>query len=276
MSRADSLYKERAPEVLATHFVNVLQRPLVSILITGASSGLGAALARAYAGPNRSLALWGRDHGRLESTASACQALEAKVETTCFDITDLERMTAELEALDTRIPLDLAILNAGLGGTVPDELKAEDPKRARDIALVDFTSPVIAASVLAGRMAERGAGHIVLIGSIAESFPLPMAPTYSGAKAGLSMFAEALRIRMKRYGVRVSLVTPGFIDTPMSRSVDSPKPFLLTADDAASSIRAQLSRGSVRYVLPWMFSPIRAVYRVLPRRLSSALIERFM
>jgi short-subunit dehydrogenase len=276
LSRADSLCKERAPEVLATHFVNVLQRPLVSILITGASSGLGAALARAYSGPNRSLALWGRDYDRLEDTARACRALDAKVETASFDISDLERMAVELEALDTRLPLDLAILNAGLGGTVPDALKAEDPRRARDIALVDFASPVIAASMLAGRMAERGTGHIVLIGSIAESFPLPMAPTYSGAKAGLSMFAEALRIRMKRHGVQVSLIAPGFIDTPMSRSVDSPKPFLLTPDDAASNIRAQLSRGSVRYVLPWMFSPIRVAYRMLPRRLSSALLERFM
>jgi len=184
-------------------------------------------------------------------------------------------MAAELEALDTRTPLDLAILNAGLGGTVPKHLRAEDANRARDIALVDFASPVMAASILARRMADRGRGHIALIGSIAESFPLPMSPTYSGAKAGLSMFAEALRIRMKRYGVQVSLVSPGFIDTPMSRSVDSPKPFLLSANEAASAIRARLSRGSVRFVLPWPFRILGAAYRMMPRKISGMLVTRF-
>lgn len=253
----------------------MLQLSPVTILITGASSGLGAALARAYAGPNRTLILWGRDRARLEETAAACRTLSASVEYVNFDISDLERMATELEALDQRVPLDLAILNAGLGGTVPKHLKAEDPNRARDIALVDFASPVMAASVLAGRMAERGGGHIALIGSIAESFPLPMSPTYSGAKAGLALFAEALRIRMKRYGVQVSLVSPGFIDTPMSRSVDSPKPFLLNVDAAASAIRTRLARGSVRFVLPWPFSIVRATYRLIPRRISTMLLARF-
>ena len=253
----------------------MLQRSPVTILITGASSGLGAALARAYAGPNRTLILWGRDGTRLEETATACRSLSATVETASFDISDLGRMAAELEGLDKRVPLDLAILNAGLGGTVPKHLRAEDANRARDIALVDFASPVMAASILAGRMADRGHGHIALIGSIAESFPLPMSPTYSGAKAGLSMFAEALRIRMKRHGVQVSLISPGFIDTPMSRSVDSPKPFLLTAEKAAKAIQRRLSKGAVRFVLPWPFSIVRSVYRLLPRQLSSALLDRF-
>jgi NAD(P)-dependent dehydrogenase (short-subunit alcohol dehydrogenase family) len=101
-----------------------------------------------------------------------------------------------------------------------------------------------------------------------------VAPTYSGAKAGLSMFAEALRLRMKRHGVDVSLISPGFIDTPMSRSVNSPKPFLLKADDAAATIRARLSRGSVRFVLPWPFALVRAAYRLLPRFVSSLLLTR--
>jgi short-subunit dehydrogenase len=245
------------------------------ILITGASSGLGAALARAYSKPNQRLVLWGRDQFRLDATATECRALGGDVDTACFDLSNLERMATELSALDARLPIDLAILNAGLGGTVPSNLKAEDPARARDIALVDFTSPVVAASILAGSMAERGRGHIALIGSIAESFPLPMAPTYAGAKAGLAMFAESLRLRMGRYGVDVSLISPGFIDTPMSRSVDSPKPFMLTAEKAAAAIQWRLARRVQRAVIPWPFALIRALYRLLPRRLSSLLLQSF-
>lgn len=246
-----------------------------AILITGASSGLGAALARAYSAPNRRLVLWGRDCERLDAIVAECRTHGADVDAASFDLSNLERMRTELSALDARLPIELAILNAGLGGTVPPELKAENPERSRDIALVDFASPAVAASLLAGRMAERGHGHIALIGSIAESFPLPMAPTYAGAKAGLSMFAESLRLRMKRHGVVVSLISPGFIDTPMSRSVDSPKPFMLTAEKAAADIRRRLERKVQRSVIPWPFAVVRALFKLLPRRLSSSLLQLF-
>jgi short-subunit dehydrogenase len=245
-----------------------------TILITGASSGLGAALARAYSSPDRRLVLWGRDQARLNDTADECRKSGSEVETECFDISDLDRMTAGLIAIDTRTAVDLAIFNAGLGGVVPADSLAEDPVRSRAIAMVDFTSPVVAASVLAERMSVRRRGHIALIGSIAESFPLPMAPTYAGAKAGLAMFAESLGLRMKRHGVAVSLISPGFIDTPMSRSVNSAKPFLMSADHAAARIKARLARRTERFVLPWQFSLIRAAYRLLPRRITALVLER--
>jgi len=245
-----------------------------TVLITGASSGLGAALARAYSSPDRRLVLWGRDQARLNDTAEECRKSGSEVETECFDISDLDRMTTALIARDARTAVDLAIFNAGLGGVVPAESLAEDPVRSRAIAMVDFASPVVAASVLAERMSARGRGHIAFTGSIAESFPLPMAPTYAGAKAGLAMFAEALRLRMKRHGVAVSLFSPGFIDTPMSRSVNSAKPFLMNADAAAAQIKARLARKTARFVLPWQFSLIRAAYRLLPRSLAALVLER--
>jgi short-subunit dehydrogenase len=104
-----------------------------------------------------------------------------------------------------------------------------------------------------------------LIGSIAESFPLPMAPTYAATKAGLRMFAEALGIRLTRYGVTVTLVSPGFIDTAMSRQVTDPKPFLISADKAASIIARGIARHARTIVLPWQFAVIRALTGLLPR-----------
>jgi short-subunit dehydrogenase len=246
-----------------------------TILITGASSGLGAALARAYASSDRTLVLWGRDRARLEVTAEECRRAGANVETESFDIADLDRMTAALIARDGRSAIDLAIFNAGLGGVIPAGSLAEDPARSRAIAMVDFASPVVAASVLAERMSARRRGQIALIGSIAESFPLPMAPTYAGAKAGLGMFADALRLRMRRHGVSISLVVPGFIDTPMSRSVNTAKPFLMSPDKAAALIKARLTRRAARFVLPWQFSLVRAGYRLLPKRLTALAIDRF-
>jgi short-subunit dehydrogenase len=247
---------------------------VTTILITGASGGLGSALARAYASPGTLLLLWGRDRARLDKIAEECRQLGAKVDVACLDISDLDAMTAQLLAQDESASIDLAILNAGLGGTVPRQALSEDPNRARAIAMVDFASPVVSASLLAERMCRRGGGHIALIGSIAESFPLPMAPTYSGAKAGLAMFAEALRLRVRKHGVAVSLISPGFIDTPMSRSVDSAKPFMLSAESAAAAIKKRLARETARSVIPWPFAVIRAVYRLFPRRLSALVLER--
>src|SRR6185436_10075124 len=211
-----------------------------TILITGASSGIGAALARAhakaYAKFGVTLLLWGRDESRLNETARECRALGAEALTESFDLRDAPGFVTRLSAADAKTPIDLAIFNAGLGGTVAKTEFAESPERAQAIAQVNFVAPVAGASLLAGAMAKRGRGQIVLVGSISESYPLPMAPTYAASKAGLRLFAEALGMRLARHGVTVTLVSPGFIDTPMSRQVIEPKPFMITADAAAAVI----------------------------------------
>ncbi len=236
-----------------------------TILITGASSGIGAALALVEARPGVTLMLWARDEKRLAGVAAACQARGADVQTEIFDLREIGGLAAKLAAADAAIPIDLAIFNAGLGGTASDKNAAELPDSARAVAEVNFVAPVVGANALAEAMAARGAGHIVLVGSIAESYPLPMAPTYAGTKAGLRIFAEALRLRLAGHGVKVSLVSPGFIDTPMSRSVNEPKPFLISADRAAAIISRKIAQGAHTIVVPWQFRIIRAMTEFLPR-----------
>ncbi|HYS46457.1 MAG TPA: SDR family NAD(P)-dependent oxidoreductase, partial [Rhizomicrobium sp.] len=129
-----------------------------TILITGASSGIGAALARAHARPGVTLLLWGRDEARLAETAAQCGALGAATVIRSFDLRDAAGFAARLAAADG--PIDLAIFNAGLGGTVPQGAFAESPQTAQAIAEVNFVAPVVGANVLADAMARRGAGHI--------------------------------------------------------------------------------------------------------------------
>ncbi len=245
-----------------------------TILITGASGGIGAALARAHAGAGVTLLLWGRDEARLTHTADECRALGANCITGLFDIRDLDDMLARLSAQDSETPIDLAIFNAGLGGSVSRDATCETPQRARATAEVNFVSPVMGANLVAEAMARRGGGHIVLVGSIAESYPLPMAPTYAATKAGLAMFAEALGIRMAKHKVRVTLVSPGFVDTAMSRGVPEAKPFLMTADAAAAIITRRIARGDRRIVVPWQFAVIRAATSLLPRALMRWVLGR--
>jgi short-subunit dehydrogenase len=246
-----------------------------TILITGASGGIGAALAHAYAAPGICLVLWGRDAERLEAVAAECRRRGATTETDRLDLLQVDLLRPRLDALDARRPLDLAILNAGLGGTPPRDSIAEDPERVFEIATVNFTSPLVAASALAERMGRRGRGQIVFMSSVAGTFPLPMAPTYSGSKAGLTMFAEALGLRLRKRGVTVTLVAPGFIDTPMSRGLETPKPFLMTAEAAARIIRRGIDRHRSQIVLPWPFAVILGGARLLPRALIRAVMGRF-
>jgi short-subunit dehydrogenase len=242
-----------------------------TILITGASSGIGAALARAHARAGVTLLLCGRDEARLAETAAQCRSLGASTSIQSFDVRDAAGFAARLAAA---APIDLAIFNAGLGGTVPEGAFAESPQTAQAIAEVNFVAPVVGANVVADAMARRGAGHIVLVGSISESFPLPMAPTYVATKAGLKIFAEALDIRMARYGVAVTLVSPGFIDTPMSRKVTEPKPFLMSADAAAAVIARKIAAGARTIVVPWQFAVIRGLAGLLPRALLRLFLSR--
>lgn len=245
-----------------------------TILITGASSGIGAALAMVEARAGVTLLLWGRDAARLQSVAAACRARGATVHTQIFDLRDTAALAPKLAAADAATPIDLAIFNAGLGGTASDKAAAEAPETARAVAEVNFVAPILGAHVIAEAMAQRGAGQIVLIGSIAESYPLPMAPTYAATKAGLRMFAEALRLRLAKHHVKVTLVSPGFIDTPMSRGITEPKPFLIDADKAAAIISRRIARGAHTIVVPWQFGLIRAFTQMLPRFLLHRALSR--
>ncbi|HUE66152.1 MAG TPA: SDR family NAD(P)-dependent oxidoreductase [Rhizomicrobium sp.] len=245
-----------------------------TILITGASGGIGSALARAHARPGATLLLWGRDAARLEETAESCRTRGAHCIVESFDLRDIGGQLTRIAAADAATPIDLAIFNAGLGGTPPDGAPAETPEASRAVAEVNFVAPVTGANAIAAAMAARGRGHIVLIGSIAESFPLSMAPTYAATKAGLRMFAEALGIRLARHGVYVTLVSPGFIDTAMSRQVTEPKPFLMSADRAAAIITHGIAAQARTIVVPWQFALIRALTNLLPRALMRRVMSR--
>lgn len=234
------------------------------ILISGASSGIGAALAKVYAAPGIRLVLWGRDSARLEAAAEACRARGANVATECFDLADTAALIAALDHAD---PVDLAIFNAGLGGSLMPDAVAQSVESTQAMMAVNFLAPLMGANVMAARMAARKKGHIVLVGSIAAQFPLPMAPVYSGTKAGLAMFAEALALRLKRHGVCVSLVEPGFIDTPMSQGLKEPRPFLIGADRAAAIIARRLARGARRIIVPWQYAMIALLAKLVPRPL---------
>lgn len=245
-----------------------------TILITGASSGIGAAIAARYAAPGIHLSLWGRDNARLSDVAARAQASGASVSVTALDLADAARVVGLLEAEDDARPIDVAILAAGRGGTRAAGEVTEDPMEVMRVAAVNFAAPVAMASALAGRMAARGAGRIALIGSAAAFFPLPQAPAYSASKAGLAMFADALRLSVARHGVAVTLVSPGFIDTPMSQGLGRARPFLVSADRAAVLVMAAVERRAAHAIFPRPFALLPLLSWATPAWLRNRLLAR--
>jgi short-subunit dehydrogenase len=242
------------------------------ILITGASSGLGEALARHYAKPNRQLLLWGRDRERLDDVATACRRAGAEASTRSLDLMDIDAAIAAVRCEDQQAPIDLALLSAGLGDIRPRDAAVESTDLIHRLGLVNFVAPCAMASALAESMIERRYGRIVLIGSAASFHALPFAATYAGSKAGLSRFADALRVGIAEYGVRVTLVSPGFIDTATGRRVPGQRPFLMQPEVAAVRIAEAAEQGRAHLIMPWPFAAARIFDRLLPTRLRDRIL----
>jgi short-subunit dehydrogenase len=243
------------------------------ILITGATGGLGRALVRQYARPGVALSLWGRDAGGLAELADACADAGADVTCLSQDLTDIDATLAALVEQDRQAPFDLAIFASGRGDyRAPGEL-VEDMATVALLGTVNFTAPSAMAAALAARMAKRGEGRIVLVGSAAGHHALPFAMAYAASKAGLAHFAEALRIAVRPHGVSVTLVSPGFIDTAAGRKVPGPKPLLMSADSVAARIAKAAAGGKARVIVPWPFAVLKGFDRLLPVRLRERMLR---
>jgi len=220
-----------------------------TVVITGASAGLGAALAVAYASPGRRLVLIARDAARLEDVATRCRARDAIVETARVDVTDAAASTAFMMDADARYPIDLLIANAGVfTGHGKDEMET-----VADIAWmsrVNFEGVVNVVQPVLPAMRARKSGHVAIVGSLAALQPLADAPGYSASKAAAMAYGEALREYLVPDGVLVSLVYPGHIATAQVAAHVGALPGLLSADAAAGIVKRNLDRKKTFIAFP--------------------------
>lgn len=218
------------------------------ILITGASSGIGAALAEEYASPGVTLYMLGRSSDRLRIVANACRARGAEVRSATIDVTDAPAMAAYIEKADDATPLDLVIANAGISsGSFAGEETMAAAQKVFDVnvqGVLNTVHPILP------RMAARGAGQIALMASLASMRPLPSAPAYSASKAAVRFYGEALRGLMHKKGVRVNVICPGWIATPLTEVNRFPMPLIMPAGHAARIIACGLHADKPRIAFP--------------------------
>lgn len=202
--------------------------------------------------PGRRLSLSGRDKERLDRVGTACREKGAEVHTQRVDVTDAEATKAWLLERDAAHPLDMLIANAGIGGmAVVAPKSGETGTQAREILMTNTFGVINTVTPLLPLMVARGRGHLVLVGSIQAMIGMPQSPVYCASKAAVQIYGDGLRRLLRQHGVRVTNVLPGFIDTPMSRSLGMARPFCWPADKAARRIARDVARGAAQSIFPW-------------------------
>ena len=219
-----------------------------SIVITGASSGIGEELAYAYAAPGVVLGLTGRDPGRLAAVAERCRGLGAEVEDVVLDAADRDAMAAWLGAVDARAPVDLVIANAGISAGTGDGTESEE--QARRIFRVNLDGVLNTVHPLLPRMQARGRGQIALMASLAAFRGMPGAPAYCASKAAVRVYGESLRGELAGQGIGVSVICPGFVKSRMTAVNRFPMPFLMETPTAARVIKRALAGNKGRISFP--------------------------
>lgn len=235
------------------------------VVITGASSGIGAALALRYAQTSTRLTLIARNAANLAAMAMQCQEAGCETIWLAIDIRNGLEMREALERLDSEHSIDIVFANAGLGGrrAMVGPL-GEIAGDAAEIAAVNFSGTIHTIAPLVPRFASRRAGHVVIVSSVAAIMPMPLSPTYAASKAGVASYAANLRAFLRPSGVPVTLVTPGFVETRMSAEIAGPKPFMISAEKAADLMYEAVARRAAHLRFPWQLHLLAWAARFAP------------
>lgn len=227
------------------------------VLLTGAASGLGRALALDLARAGADVDLVDLDPAGLEDVAAACRGEGAEVRVWAADV------SRPLPAALTGGPTpDLVIANAGLGGNNPGY--AFDLALHQRVMAVNFQGAVHTLTPFLPEMCARGRGHLVAISSLAATRGRPLGASYSASKAALAVFLESLRLDLREHGVRVTTVLPGFLATPMTATTVAAKPFQVTAEQAAAEVLEAIRAGKAEHAFPWPLRLYAAAMGWLP------------
>ena len=244
------------------------------IVITGASAGIGLALALAYAAPSVTLGLVGRNASRLAAAVAQCRAAGATVVSAELDVRDAATIAQWLHAFDDSHPIDLLIANAGVASTLSSARDWEDLERTRAVFDTNFYGAMHTVLPIIDRMRQRRRGQVAMISSLAAIRGMAISPAYCASKSAIKAYGESVRPLLARDSVDLSLVFPGFVKTAMSDVFPGDKPFLWSAEKAARYIRAGLAANKLEITFPGLLAFGMALLPLLPARLADAILDK--
>lgn len=241
--------------------------------ITGASSGLGRALALRMAREGWILALSARRAEELAAVAAEARTLPGRILPFPLDTADAQAAEATVRRIEDEAgAIDLAVFNAGTHNPMlGTEITAEAAGKLID---VNLKGTVNCLTAVLPRFTARQSGQLVFVASMAGYRGLPTSAIYGATKAGLINMAEALQPDLARFGIKVQVVNPGFVKTPLTDKNEFPMPFLMDADEAADAFYKGLMGGKFEITFPKPFAFLMKLLRLMPSGLALKLTAK--
>jgi short-subunit dehydrogenase len=225
--------------------------PPRTVLITGATGGIGGALAQVYAEPGNTLILQGRNAIRLAELTALCETQGTRVLTQVLDVRKLDELSRWLKDICQLEKVDLVIVNAGVNTNIGPEGKGERWEDVQNLIQVNVLAAMATVDAVLPSMRSRGNGQIALVSSLAAYFGLAVTPSYCASKAAIKAYGEALQGWLEPEGIRINVVMPGYVESQMCTDMPGPKPFLWSAEKAARYIKKRLAWNQSRISFPF-------------------------
>lgn len=244
-----------------------------NVLITGASSGIGRALAIGYATAGaKTIFICGRNAERLEQTAKMCDQKGADVYSRIIDVTDKEALRAWIEESDRIAPLNLIVANAGVATLEETDANVYNTFNTNIFGVLNTVQPAL--NIYKNRTDAKKPRAIAILSSIAGYHGLAACPSYSASKACVKAYGEALRASLRGTKIQVSVICPGFVKSGITDKNTCPMPFFMSAEKATDIIRARLERNVGLIAFPWQMRLATWALSVLPNCISNYIYSR--
>jgi hypothetical protein len=233
----------------------------MNVFLTGASSGIGAALAAEFAGRGDTLGMVGRRQDALDAVLAHAPGRHRRY---AVDVTDKDALIAAARDFDDATGgADVVIANAGISIGVLSEYY-EDLDAFGDVFRTNVLATAYTFHPFIGRMRARGRGTLVGIASVAGIRGLPGSEAYCASKAAVISYCESLRVELRKTGVRVVTISPGFVRTPLTAKNPYRMPFLMEPQDFARQAADAIAAGVSYRVIPWQMGAVAKLLRLLP------------
>jgi len=237
-----------------------LRRFMRAVYITGGTTGMGAELAKLYLSQGWKVGVCGRDKSKFEESFPTGHDNLSFYQ---VDVADKEALQASIKKFSSPIGLDLLIANAGIG--YKSKTKLPDFDYSYRMVQVNLLGVMYAFEAALDIMIPRGKGHLVGISSVAGLNGLPGVSAYSATKGAVLKYCESLHLDLKQFGIDVTAICPGFVDTPLTQANHHPMPFLIKAPKAAVLISKAIKNKKMVYSFPFVFSLAVRFLSLLPR-----------